>query len=163
MTRSGLFLCALLLCVPSAYAAENADALFSATLTALDSRPAPLSVWKDKPLMVNFWARWCAPCRQEIPAIIKLRARRHAEGLEVIGIAVEEDAEAVKDFVKAYEMSYPVFVAKEQGTSLMRALGNGKALLPFTVFIDRRGQIVGSKLGAMNSAELDAAAQVVLQ
>lgn len=162
MTRSGLFLCVLLWCLPSANASEGADALFAATLTGLDGQAAPLSVWKGVPLMVNFWARWCAPCRQEIPAIGKLRARHHAEGLEVIGIAIEDDAEAVRDFVRAYEMSYPVFVAKEKSTALMRALGNGRALLPFTVFIDRQGQMVGRKLGPLNGAELDAAAQRLL-
>jgi hypothetical protein len=69
----------------------------------------------------------------------------------------------VRDFMKAYEMSYTVLLAKAGGVELMRALGNSRAGLPFTVAIGPRGDIVASKLGAMTRAELDAAAEAALK
>lgn len=131
--------------------------LFAATLQDLDDKPAALANWKGKPLVVNFWARWCGPCRAEIPELIKARAKYKARGVEVLGLGLEDKAEAVREFAKAYEMDYPVLLAKEQGIALMQALGNAKAGLPFTLAVDRRGNIVYKKLGAMSAADVDAA------
>ena len=131
--------------------------LFAATLQDLDDKPAALANWKGKPLVVNFWARWCGPCRAEIPELIKARAKYKARGVEVLGLGLEDKAEAVREFAKAYEMDYPVLLAKEQGIALMQALGNAKAGLPFTLAVDRRGNIVYKKLGGMSAADVDAA------
>ncbi len=132
------------------------DALWAATLTDLDDRPVALQKYRDRPLVVNFWARWCAPCRREIPDFVAEYAR-HRGKVELLGIAIEDRAEPVRDFAKAYEMNYPVLLAKDQGLALMQALGNAKAGLPFTLVIDRQGRIVARKLGPMNAAEVEAA------
>lgn len=131
--------------------------LFAATLQDLDDKPAALAVWRGKPLVVNFWARWCGPCRAEIPELSKARAKYKAHGVEVLGLGLEDKPEAVREFAKAYEIDYPVLLAKEQGIALMQALGNAKAGLPFTLAVDRRGKIVYKKLGGMNAADVDAA------
>lgn len=143
--------------------ADSADALFAATLSNLDDKPAALAAWKGKPLIVNFWARWCGPCRAEIPELSKLRAAYKGKGLEVIGIAIEDKPEPVRDFAKAYDMDYPVVLAKDQGIALMQALGNSKGGLPFTIAVDRKGEIVTRKLGAIKPAELEAAAAAALK
>lgn len=143
------------------YAVE-ADALFAATLSDLDERPAPLVQWKGKPLLVNFWARWCGPCKTEIPELNALYAHHRGDGLTVLGIAVEDRAAPVRDFARAYEITYPVLIAKEHGLPLMKALGNTKLGLPFTLAIDREGRIVSVKLGAATSSELSAAAAAAL-
>lgn len=143
--------------------AQTTDALFAATLTGLDDKPAALAQWKGKPLIVNFWARWCGPCKTEIPELIKLRQRYRAKGLEVIGIAIEDKTEPVRDFAKAYEMDYPVLLGKDQGLELMRTLGNTRMGLPFTVAIDRHGKLVRIKLGAIKGDELAAAAEDALK
>ncbi|MCX7897589.1 MAG: TlpA family protein disulfide reductase [Rhodocyclaceae bacterium] len=137
----------------AAQATEAAE-FFSSMLHDLDGKPVSLAGWQRRPLLVNFWARWCGPCRAEIPELVKLRARLRDEGLEVIGIAVEERTAALKDFVRAYEMDYPVLVARDKGLELMKALGNAKMSLPFTVAIDREGRLVGKKLGAASGEEL---------
>jgi thiol-disulfide isomerase/thioredoxin len=137
--------------------------LFTATLSDMDDKPVALEKFKGKPLIVNFWARWCGPCRQEIPALAKLRNAQKKAGLEVIGIGLEDKPEAVREFAKAYEMDYPVLLAKDKGIPLMQALGNTKAGLPFTVVIDRSGKMVSKKLGVMHQADLDAAAEAVLK
>ena len=81
----------------------------------------------------------------------------------MIGIGLEDKAESVRDFMKAYEMSYTVLLAKAGGIELMQALGNTRAGLFFTVAIGPKGNLVASKLGAMNRAELDAAAEAALK
>ena len=143
--------------------AANADPLFAATLAGTDDKPVALESFRGKPMIVNFWARWCAPCRVEIPELIRIHDRHVKKGLLVIGIGLEDKAESVRDFMKAYEMNYRVLLARDKGIDLMQALGNGKAGLPFTVVVNRRGEIVASKLGAMNKADLEAASEAALK
>ena len=136
--------------------------LFAATLNDLDDKPVALERYKGKPLIVNFWARWCGPCRVEIPELIAIR-NAHKGKLEVLGIGIEDKADAAKEFARAYEMDYPVFVARDKGIPLMQALGNTKGGLPFTIVVDRSGQVVQKKMGIMKKADLDAAAELVLK
>jgi thiol-disulfide isomerase/thioredoxin len=160
-----VLLVTLTLLSPLAWAEDlpPAEPLFAATLSDVADKQVAMSAYKGKPLIVNFWARWCAPCREEIPELSKARAKYKARGLEVIGIAIEDKPDAVREFAKAYEIDYPVVLAKSKGLSMMQALGNTRAGLPFTVAINRRGEIVASKLGAMNRADLDAAAEAALK
>jgi thiol-disulfide isomerase/thioredoxin len=146
-----------------AWAQQNADALFAATLTDLEDKPQTLAQWRSKPLIVNFWARWCGPCRTEIPELIKLRKQYRDKGLEVIGIGLEDKPEAVRDFAKAYEMDYPLLLAKDNGLALMKTLGNTKMGLPFNIVIDRSGKVVLVKMGALRGDELVAAAEAALK
>jgi thiol-disulfide isomerase/thioredoxin len=158
--RHQLVLIAML--VPLLAHAASSDALFASKLSSSDDKPVALEAYRGKPLIVNFWARWCAPCRVEIPELIKAQDKYAKRGLVVIGIGLEDKPESVRDFMKAYEMSYTVLLAKAGGIELMQALGNTRAGLPFTVAIGPKGNIVASKLGAMNRAELDAAAEAAL-
>ena len=136
--------------------------LFAATLNDLDDKPVALERYKGKPLIVNFWARWCGPCRAEIPELIAIR-NAHKGKLEVLGIGIEDKAEPAREFAKAYEMDYPVFVAGAKGIPLMQALGNTKGGLPFTLLIDRNGNVLQKRLGVMQKADLDAAAELLLK
>ena len=153
----------LALLAAGAVHAASGNALFAATLSGTDDKPVALAGLRGKPLIVNFWARWCAPCRVEIPELVKTQEKYRKRGLLVVGIGLEDKAESVRDFMKAYEMDYTVLLARSGGIELMQALGNTRAGLPFTVAIDRRGEIVAIKLGAMNRAELDGAAEAALK
>jgi thiol-disulfide isomerase/thioredoxin len=137
--------------------------LFAATLFDLDNKPVAFADYKGKPLIVNFWARWCAPCRVEIPELVDLQIRHKVRGIEVIGVNLESDAPPVRDFAKAYDINYPVLLTRDKGIALLQALGNGKAGLPYTVVINRKGEVVASKLGAMNRAELEVATEAALK
>lgn len=136
--------------------------LFAATLNDLDDKPIALERYKGKALVVNFWARWCGPCRAEIPELIRFR-NEHKGKIEVLGIGIEDKAEPAKEFAKAYDMDYPVFVAKDKGIPLMQALGNTRGGLPYTIFIDRHGNVTQTKLGVVKKGDLDAAAGVLLK
>lgn len=154
-----------LLLTPFAVLAEppSSAPLFAAILTDVNDKPAEFARYRGRPLVVNFWARWCGPCREEIPLLVSERARFKEQGLEVIGIAIEDKTESVRDFAKAYEIDYPVLLAKDAGIELMRVLGNTRAGLPYTLVIDRRGQIVSSKLGPMKADEMAAAFAAALK
>jgi thiol-disulfide isomerase/thioredoxin len=160
-----VLLATLTLLSPLAWAEDlpPAEPLFAATLSDVADKPVAMSAYKGKPLIVNFWARWCAPCREEIPELSKARAKYKARGLEVIGIAIEDNAEPVREFAKAYEIDYPVVLAKSKGLWMMQVMGNTRAGLPFTVAIDRKGNIVSRKLGVMKKADIEAAAEAALK
>lgn len=164
MTR---FLMCLLLGLAASFSlyarAQDSEPLFAASLHDIDNRPVALADFRGQPLIVNFWARWCGPCREEIPELISLAQANRAKGLKVIGIGLENNSENVKDFVKAYEMDYTLLFAPVDGISLMRALGNGRAAVPFTLAIDRNGRVVMHRLGQASRAELDKAAAAVLK
>jgi len=117
---------------------------------------------KGSYILLDFWASWCGPCRVEIPELIAVR-HTHKGKLEVLGIGIEDKADAAKEFARAYEMDYPVFVARDKGIPLMQALGNTKGGLPFTIVIDRNGQVVQKKMGIMKKADLDDAAELALK
>jgi len=159
--------CLFSLFAAAAGADETAAAtpFFALTLNGPDDKPVPLESFKGRPLVVNFWARWCGPCRKEIPDLAEMHARYKGKGLVIAGLAIADAAnrDSVREFAKAYEMNYTLLIAGVQkGIELMQALGNPKAGLPFTVVIDRSGRIVARKLGAMSRAEMEAAIKPIL-
>lgn len=131
------------------------SALFSATLYDLKNQAIQFSAYKGKPMIVNFWARWCAPCRVEIPELVALQQRQ--TGVEIIGINLESDPAPVADFGRAYDINYPVLLTREAGIPLLRALGNAKAGLPFTLILNRDGVVVASRMGVLTRKQLDTA------
>lgn len=136
--------------------------LFAAQLIDPDEKIVAMSAFRGKPLVVNFWARWCPPCRAEIPELNEFR-KAHAGKIEVLGIGIEDDAAAVKAFARDFPMRYPVFLAgSADGTMLMRSLGNSRGGLPYTLFIDRHGRVIGQKLGLLRQRDLDAVTRQLL-
>lgn len=156
------FLSALILFGITSLAGADVAPLFSVTLHDLDNQPARLANYKGKPLIVNFWARWCAPCREEIPEFIRLQEEQRGK-LEILGIALEDDAAAVREFARQYHINYPLFLAREKGMALMQAVDNQRGGLPFTVVINRQGKVVYSQMGRMRRSDLDKAAALARQ
>lgn len=132
-----------------------ADGLSSASLVDLAGNPRKLTEWQGKVLVCNFWATWCAPCREEIPLLVATRDRYGPAGVEVVGIAIDS-ASKVGEFTRTIMISYPVLLAEADGLDMMRRLGNSSGGLPYTVFFDRKGAPAHRKLGALKQAELDA-------
>jgi len=112
-----------------------------------------LSHWRDQPLMVNFWATWCAPCRREIPLLRQLRKEHAADHLEVVGIAVDERA-AVLEFARKIGIDYPILIGEDGGMEAAEAFGMD-TVFPFTIFADRQHRIVAAKIGELHADEAD--------
>jgi thiol-disulfide isomerase/thioredoxin len=110
-----------------------------------------LSEWRGHPLMVNFWATWCDPCRREIPLLKSLRHERASESLEVVGIAVDFQ-DAVMDYTHKIGIDYPVLIGEKDGMAAIDAFGMD-TVFPFTVFADKEGRIFTVKVGELHSDE----------
>jgi thiol-disulfide isomerase/thioredoxin len=133
----------------------------SARLPDVDGRPQALAQWRGKVLVVNFWATWCAPCREEIPAFMKAQDKWAAKGLQVVGIAIDE-ADKVRPYAAALKINYPILVAGVDGVELVRQAGNRLGGLPYTVVFNREGGAVHSQLGGMDEQKLEALMQSLL-
>ena len=131
-----------------------AEALGAAGFDDLQGRRRRLAEWRGKVLVCNFWATWCAPCREEIPLLIAARQKYGPAGVEIVGIAID-NASKVREFAATFRIAYPILVAEADGLDLMRELGNTGGGLPYTVIADREGSLVHRKLGALKEAELE--------
>jgi thiol-disulfide isomerase/thioredoxin len=105
------------------------------------------------PLIINFWATWCAPCRREIPLLQQLRQTYKAEGLEVVGVAVDFQT-AVVEYLQKTPISYPLLVGEDQGSAAAEKFGM-EPVLPFSVFADAEGRIIAVKVGELHKDEAD--------
>jgi thiol-disulfide isomerase/thioredoxin len=110
-----------------------------------------LSEWKGRPLLINFWATWCAPCRREIPLLKTIRHERAKDGIEIVGIAVDF-RDAVQKYAGEMSIDYPVLVGEQDGLEAIAAFGMD-TVFPFTVFADARGRIVTLKVGELHADE----------
>lgn len=118
---------------------SNVRPLFK--LKDLEDKVRDIKEWDGKVLMINFWATWCPPCRREMPAFIELQEKYQDKGFTIIGIALDEK-QAVIDFTDPMGMNYPILMAEQEGIALTKAYGNSLGVLPFTVVIDRKGNII---------------------
>jgi peroxiredoxin len=159
-TLSSILLFTLLILDPAFAAGKQ-------TLPALDKPiPAPdfnlkgedgksyrLSDMRGKVVVINFWATWCPPCREEIPLFLSLRKKYSAAGFEIVGISVD-DVSKVMQYRDAMHIDYPLLNGQQQGMSLMASLGNRTGGLPYSVIFDRNGNVIDLKSGAYKQQEL---------
>ncbi len=122
----------------------------------LDGRMHHAAEWDGKVVVLNFWASWCPPCRNEMPAFVELQGDLGARGLQFVGIAIDR-ADAARDFADEIGVNYPILLGEAAALPLMTALGNRLGALPYTVVIDRSGRIAHLVL-----RELDRAATLAL-
>lgn len=101
---------------------------------------------RGRPLLVNFWATWCAPCIREMPALDRFAREFQSKGLQVVGIAVDQD-KPVRDFLGQNRVGYSIALAGFDGITLSRRLGNEGGALPFTVAFDAAGRVARRHLG----------------
>lgn len=127
------------------------DTLPDITLADKDGKPTKLSSFAGRPLMVNFWATWCAPCRREIPLLNKIRGQRRAQNAEIVGVAVDFREDVLK-FLHKTPLDYPLLIGEEDGLAAAEAFGMGMAF-PFSVFIDSQNRILTLKIGELHEDE----------
>lgn len=133
---------------------SGAAALLSHPFHHLDGRPTQLRDWPQQLILCNFWATWCAPCREEIPLLVAAKQQFAIDGLEIAGIGIDRAAN-LQQFAEKYQMNYPVLTPAGDTSELLRALGDGPGALPYSVLFDRKRRISYRKLGAWSKAELD--------
>lgn len=129
---------------------------YAAKLPDSNGKMQALSQYKNKIVVINFWATWCPPCKEEMPELIKLQTALQTKNVIVVGIALDEPA-PVTEFLKTTPVNYPVFVSEAAGSLLGEQLGNDKAVLPYTVIINADGEIVKTHFGRINKLMLETA------
>ena len=139
---------------PQQPAAPAVAALWQLSFPDVQGHPQTLSQWRGQPVVLNFWASWCAPCREEMPEFVTLRSHYLPKGVEFVGIAIDDPAN-VAQFLQKQPVNYPILIGGGAGHSLARQLGNPSGALPYTIVLDRNGDVVLSHLGRLPRAKLE--------
>ena len=149
---AGLWLYQNMLAPARASAAALAT-LQSRSFSDLAGSDRTLLDWQGKVRVLNFWATWCEPCREEIPALQRVQAKFVRNGLETIGISIDH-ADKVRQFAKNMAITYPLLLGDASVIDVARALGNRAGGLPYTLVLDAQGKLLASKLGGITEAQL---------
>ena len=139
----------------------SADALLALSLPDTSGTKQPLSQWRGKVMVINFWATWCEPCREEMPQFVREQNELGPRGLQFIGIAVDQP-DKVDRFAKELQLNYPALIGGYDAVELSASMGNRLAALPFTIVIDRQGRIVQTHLGPVKKDQFHAILQQLL-
>ena len=110
---------------------------------------------RGKPLLINFWATWCPPCVEEMPMIDAFYREHAANGVQVIGLAIDQPS-SVRKFLSKTPVGYPIGLAGLQGTELVKSMGNTQGGLPFSLMVDADGTVAARKMGKLDSTDLQA-------
>jgi len=144
-------------------AISNAWELPPIILNDLNGQKHNLYEWHGKVIMLNFWATWCRPCLIEIPDFINFQARYAKQGLQIIGIGLDEERK-LRNFVRTTGISYPILQADpELQYSLLKQWGNSYGILPFTVVIAKDGHLVYMQQGILSKETFNAIVKPLLE
>jgi len=124
-------------------------------LPDLDGRPVALpGAWAGRPVLINVWATWCAPCLHELPELQRFASTQGADGVQVVGIALD-DATLVRDFLQRVPVRYPILIDAPGRADAGVVLGNPKGVLPYSVLIGADGRVLRRRVGPFEPGELD--------
>ncbi|MDO9151273.1 MAG: TlpA disulfide reductase family protein [Methylotenera sp.] len=130
--------------------------LYTANLPDVSGKTQNLGQYKGKIIIVNFWATWCPPCKEEMPELIALQQSFKDKNVIVLGIAIDEPL-LVAEYLKTAPVNYPIVASETEGSLLGEQLGNDKGVLPYTVIINADGKVVNTHFGRINKTILEAA------
>jgi len=135
-------------------AAAPALSVFELVLADLKGQPQALGQWRGKLLIVNYWATWCDPCREEMPGFSRLQEKYRDKDVQFVGISIDNAAK-IAEFQKTTPVSYPLLIGDIGVMEKSAALGNTQQALPFTAVFDRQGRLFSTKLGRLAEADLE--------
>jgi thiol-disulfide isomerase/thioredoxin len=130
------------------------DRLPQFSLADLSGKATSIRSFDGKSLIINFWATWCAPCRSEIPLLERLHAEWTGRNVIVVGIAVDH-RDQVLEFAKRFKIGYPLLIGEQDALDAAAAFGVETTVFPFTVFTDRRGEVVALFIGELHRPQAD--------
>lgn len=130
-----------------------AATLAELTLPTADGEPTHIGQWRGKTLVINYWATWCPPCREEMPLFSRLQTENATNGVQFVGIAVDNAAN-VLDFSRHTPSSYPLLIASPESLKLAKTLGNTAGSLPFTIVIGADGTLRDTRIGGLDEQEI---------
>jgi len=114
--------------------------------------------YAGRPLLINVWASWCGPCIKEMPELQRYAAEQGAQGVQVIGIALD-DVAAVRDFLTTTPVAYPILLEAAGPADAGVRLGNPKGVLPYSVLISADGRLLKQRIGPFEPGEISGWAQ----
>ncbi len=135
-------------------------ALWSLSFDTPDGGRLAMQSLRGKPLLINFWATWCAPCVRELPQIDRFHRDFAPKGWQVVGLAVDGPT-PVREFLAKLKLGFPIGLAGFEGSELSRQLGNDRGGLPFSVAFDAGGRLIQRKLGETRYEDLAAWARAL--
>jgi cytochrome c biogenesis protein CcmG/thiol:disulfide interchange protein DsbE len=134
------------------------------TLKSLDGKTVRLSDFRGKAVLLNFWATWCGPCKIETPWLVELQQQYGTQGLQIVGVDMEDDAspDEVASFAKTMGIGYPILVGSQAEQDAIGNAYGGVPFLPETFFISRDGIIVGKILGLKSKSDIEDSIKMAL-
>ncbi len=123
------------------------------TLGSVTGERVSASDFDGQVVLLNFWATWCAPCREEMPMLVDLHDALQPQGFEVVGIALD-DVQQAREFVTELGVDYTVLVGATDVMAVARVYGNRSGALPYSVLLDRQGVVRWTYMGVLEAAEL---------
>ncbi len=136
---------------PRSQAAPDTLSAPDFTLQQLNGTPLRLSDYQGKVVLLDFWATWCAPCREEIPRFVEWQRKYGSQGLQVVGVSMDDNLEPVQKFTREFRVNYPVAL----GTQELAFRYGGILGLPINIVIGRDGRIVSKHLGMEDPSLLE--------